>query len=82
MLLVIMRAIYIYSLYLTIILRSEINILPLFTEIVKNNCFNLYEVIIMLTTFEESFSKFTLRRELKPAILFSLDHTHYSLLGD
>ena len=81
-LLVIMRAIYIYSLYLTIILRSEITILPLFTEIVKNNCFSLYEVIILSTTIEESFSKFTLGREFKPAILFSLDHTHYSLLGD
>jgi len=33
-------------------------------------------------TLGEKYSKSPLGGELKPAILFCLDHTHYSLLGD
>ena len=32
------------------------------------------------TTLKEIVSKSTLRREFQPAMLFCLDHTHYSLL--
>ena len=62
-------------------LRGSVNILPVFTEIEKNNCFSIYTGSDLNNIFRRKplkiDSETLARREFTPAILFLL--THYSL---
>ena len=62
------------SLVLFIKMNSEKNVLPLFTEMEKNNCFSTYTRSDLINTLID-ISK----HEFKPAILFCMDYALLTL---
>lgn len=70
---------------LTVIFRREITLLPPFLPRFKRKIVLVYTHNVIMAqqqSKETTKSPLYLRRESKPAILFSFEHKHYPFLGD